>query len=139
MSSTDTGDSFDIDFDILKTRSANYSVQSTPGPSSSSPASSKSTSKKTPSPHKTLKCRDHEENNKNTWTSIHSNCKLCTRFTTVADLKECALPRTVDALNLLLTLKEYRSGYHNNTVDVFFECATLICKRWVSCNVYPMS
>lgn len=137
MSSTDAEDSFEVDFQILKTRSKSYSEQPTT-PLSSNPLSSKSTPKKAPNRHNTLKCRDHEDNNKNTWTSVHSNCKQCIRFTTAANLKESVLPRTVDALNLLLTLKDSRKGYQYE-VDVYFECARLLAEKWLSCNVYPMS
>ena len=142
MSSTAESDDFpESDFAILQTRSAEYVYQPSPVSTSSTADSKKIIPKKKTSSSRQnfIKCREHEDNNKNIWTSVHSDCHLCTRFTTVGELKECVLPRTIDALNLLIALKGRQIGEHWFKGDAFLECSRLISLRWLSCNVYPQS
>ena len=135
MSSVNAADdSFETDFDILKDCSISEAKQSAHGQSCSTPIPKK----KIPNRQNFFKCHVHEDNNRNTWSSVHSDCQKCTRFSTAAVLKECVLPRKIDALNLVLTLKDTRIGRPKCT-DVYFECSKLIAQRWLSCNVYPMS
>ena len=137
MSSTQPDTSHESDFNILHTRSTSYHTNQQNSQSSSTAVPSSSNQKKT-NRLNFLKCREHDDNNKSTWASLHSDCKDCTRFTNLGGLKDnvLVLPRTVDVLNLIITLKNSNSKWHG---DVFNECAQLVTIRWLSCNVYPSS
>ena len=132
---SNTEDSLEIDIQILKTRKSEYH-DLTPSQISNN---SKKTKKTSVRQNNIIKCKEHEDNNKNTWTTIHSDCKLCTRFSTVDTLKECVLPRYVDVLNLILSLKNENNGRSWYGCSVFQECAQIVSLRWISCNVYPSS
>ena len=135
MSSSD--DSLESDVNILQTRASQYLQQPLSSPTAAEASKTKKIPKKKSGRQNAIKCRQHEDNNKNTWTSINSDCRHCTRFTMVDELKECVLPRTVDVLNLLITLKDNNKGCASWYVDAFYECAQLISMRWLGCNVYP--
>ena len=131
-SMTSAEDSLEIDFQILQTRSSQY--QHLPPVTERTKKSKKSSGRQN-----SVKCEHHEDkNNKDTWTAVHSECDLCTRFSVVNTLKECVLPRTVDALNLLLTLKDENNGRSWYGGSAYQECAQILSLRWISCNLYPM-
>ena len=141
MSSSESDSSHESDFHILHTRSTSYRTTQQNSQSPSSTASSSSNNQKKTNRLTFLKCTEHDDDNKNTWTSMHSNCRDCTRFTNLLDgLKVNVLPRTVDVLNLLLTTKN--GLWHDtkwNGGDVYVECAQLVTLTWLNCNVYPSS
>ena len=130
--SSSTEDSLESDFKILQTRSSQYQQ-----PPSSQSSKNPNKSKKTSDRHNAIKCSVHEDNNKNTWTTVHSECNLCTRFSIVDTLKESVLPRTVDVLNLVLSLKNANNGRSRFGGSVYQECAQIVSMRWISCDVYP--
>ena len=104
MSSSDNDpESVELDFQILQTRAAEHTRQSTEPTRSSAEPRKVKVSKKS-SRQNVIKCNQHEDS-KDTWTSTNSECKLCTRFGFLENVKECVLPRVLDVMNLVLTLK----------------------------------
>ena len=93
MSSSESDSSHESDFHILHTRSTSYRTTQQNSQSPSSTASSSSNNQKKTNRLTFLKCTEHDDDNKNTWTSMHSNCRDCTRFTNLLDgLKVNVLP-----------------------------------------------
>ena len=137
MSSTDPEHTVEVDFAVLSTSVPTIILKDSS--SSNTPSSSKKVKEAVSGRHNCLKCYEHEDSNKNIWTSIHSTCKLCTRFSIVSELKESVLPRTVDVFNLLLALKDARKGHSSDRDDAILDCAKLLTLRWQSCNVYTIS
>ena len=74
-------ETLDSDIRILQTRSSQYHL-----PTTTDQATKSHTSKKTSGRLNVIKCKEHEDNNYSTWAAVHSNCKLCTRFSNLEKL-----------------------------------------------------
>ena len=130
-------DSIEIDFQILQTRQSQYQHLPVAPEQTSKPKKTKN--KKSSGRHNSMKCVDHEDENNDAWTAVHSECSLCSRFSsTVNTLKECVLPRTINVLDFLLSVKDERNGHSWYGGSAFQECAQILSLRWLSCNVYPL-
>ena len=77
---------FESDFNTLQTRAAQHTRNAVP------PTDTHKTSKR-PTRQNIIKCNEHFDN-KDSWMSVNTECKLCTRFgiLEVEDVKECVLP-----------------------------------------------
>ena len=135
MSSSD--DSLEIDFKILQTRSSQYQDL----PSVAEHTSKTKKVKKSSGRQNAFKCKVHEDNNKNTWKTTHSDCNLCTRFSVVNTLKECVLPHCskvgrifvrqfVRHLDIQQQFKRFDSNWtfnDNSRFRIVVECPMAVC------------
>ena len=83
---TTEDNSLESEFKILHARSVHS--QKAPNEEIASTPDTKKSKKKSTSRQNAIKCQEHEDGNKNSWTSLNTECDNCTRFLFVEELKE---------------------------------------------------